>query len=581
MNAKNKRLFALALMITFLAPLLLSNIKNDSISNNNNFILDTDILCVQDFSKEDYEPIIDEEKHGLGNITINEINFGSLGIGFHLNSDEYPQLNDDYENGALNMTLEDIKFMETNAPAISDNLNENVTFRNTINVKINESLKVRYNTTNPVSEGFLIYGPRLYDIKLTEMYIVKEGDSVVKRVDEVNYSIDNSDLLYFDYEHYFSGIEILNFSMFLIWNYNFTLWPWDISQHEESSIPISAQEQDFIAKYDYLLLFSGGKYEETINNDFSDGPLPELAKELLVNVTINPLDKNLFDNLILRINNEIIPDNDFNNNYLNADNSITVGELNASASLFNLTFTVNFTLKFIDPVGETWGVDRLFSQRDIRERIYFPSITSGPEHVFIKNLKIFENTINADQYLEYTSLFNRNPISPVQNTSIFDWESNPELTTDIIREKYGLNITLPFMIKGETCPFSIKYNATEDLEITIVDNIGMPLIGLIVEVYYYGKIYGTYISNDRIQPIATLTTDVNAQINLENVPSGYYTLKIYQFGMLQVITTVSTYKQYHLVTSIIHFPSWILLFGLFSLSIFVIGYNLHRKNKKR
>ena len=581
MNAKNKKLFALVLMLTFLAPLLLSIIKNDSISSNYNLTLHNDILSMQGISKEDYEPILNEEKHGLGNITVNDINFGSLGIGFHLNSDEYPQLNDDYDNDALNMTFEDIKFIETNTPAISDNLDDSITFRNTINVRLNESIKVRYNTTNPVSEGFLLYGPRLYDIKLHEMYIVKEGSSVVQKVDKVNYSIDNSNFLYFDYDYYFSGTEILNFTMFLIWNYNLTVFPWEIVQHEESIIPIRAQEQDFKVKYDYVFAFAGGQYEEILGNDFSDNPQITPAKELLVNVTINALDRNLFDNPILRINYEIIPENDFNNDYLNADNSITVEELNASVSLFNLTFTANFTLKFIDPVGETWSVDRLFSQRDIRERIYLPSLISGPEHIYVKNLKIFENTITIDHYIDYKSLFNRNPTNPCKNATIYDWESEPVLITDNLEEKLGLNVTLPYMMKGETCPFSIKYITSENLKITIKDNIGMPLIGLTVELYYYGKIYGTYISNDDIQPLASLTTDENAEITLNNVPMGYYTIKIYQFGILQVTTTVSTYEENDLITSIIHFPSWLLIFGIFSLFTFALGFRLYQKNKKR
>ena len=137
------------------------------------------------------------------------------------------------------------------------------------------------------------------------------------------------------------------------------------------------------------------------------------------------------------------------------------------------------------------------------------------------------------------------------------------------------------MIKGETCPFSIKYNTSENLKITIKDNIGMPLIGLTVELYYYGKPYGTYISNNDIQPLASLTTDENAEIILNNVPMGYYKIKIYQFGILQVVTTVNTYEENHLITSIIHFPSWILIFCIFNLFVFALGYRLHQKNKKR
>ena len=301
------------------------------------------------------------------------------------------------------------------------------------------------------------------------------------------------------------------------------------------------------------------------------------SEELLVNLTIYLPDRDLLNNLSLQLNFE----SKIVNNYLNPDKSFNIEDFQANGSSFYLNFTTDYTLKFVNPVEETWSVDRLYNQRDIRERIYFPSIISGPEHIIVKYIKIFEETISIDQYIDYTSLFNRNPSNPCINATILDWESDPVLITDKLEEKLGLNVTLPYMIKGETCPFSIRYRTSENLKIIIMDNIGMPLIGLSVELYYYGKIYGTYISNDHIQPLATLTTDENAEIFLKNIPTGQYTIKIYQFGILQVTTTVSTYEENYLITSIIHFPSWILIFGIFSLFIFGLGYKLHQKNKKR
>ena len=78
MNAKNKDLFAFVLMITLLAPLSLISMQNDSISSKNNFNLDNAILNTQDFSKEDYSPILDSEVQALGNITTNDIIFNDL-----------------------------------------------------------------------------------------------------------------------------------------------------------------------------------------------------------------------------------------------------------------------------------------------------------------------------------------------------------------------------------------------------------------------------------------------------------------------------------------------------------------------
>jgi hypothetical protein len=412
------------------------------------------------------------------------------------------------------------------------------------------------------------------------VHVKKEGSSVPIKVNEANYSIDNYEFLYFDYEYYFSGIDILNFSMYLIWEYNISVIR-ALIQDPLEKISIIGEEQNITAKFFYLMDFLAAKWDETIifyttglnTNDNLEG-----VDELNANITIHPHDKDLMENHKLNINDIAIVDV---GDYLNANNSISLKDLNGDRSFIWLNFTLNYTFKFIDPVQNSWSIDRLISQRDIRERIYFPSVIAGPTHIFLENLKIFERTINFDQYIDHTSLFGRKNSITCVNASIYDWESDPQLTTDNIKEQYGLNITLPYIIKGEICPFSIRYTATEDLKVTILDNIGMPLIGVKVEVYYCGKYFGTYISRENNQPMAALTTDENAEILLKNIPLGYYTLKIYQYGILQVITTVSTYKEFHLVTNIIHYPLWILIFGIFSLSIFVIGYWRYNKNKKR
>jgi len=578
MNDKNKRLFLFVLIIALLAPLFTVNYNfglKSSIQENN---LNTDLLNIQSFSKNDYQEILDNEEQGLGNITINDITFNDLKMGFPLFSEKYPLITNAYNESALNMTFGEMRFMETVSLAKHDNLNNDIINSDVVTVKLNETLNIRYNATNPASEGYLIYGPRLDPCRLLELYVVEEGSIDVKKIDDSNFSIDSDNFLYFDYEYFFAGSPTLNFTMFIIWEYDLSISPWGIVQwKDEGELLITQQEQEVMAKYYYFFELIGKEFDRTYD-DYSNSISKELgAKELFLNITINPLDKNLLNNHSLQINGK----SKNVNNYLNPDKSFTVEDFQANQSIFFLNFTANFTLKFIDPIEETWAVDRLFSQRDIRERIYFPSLISGPDHIFINYLKIFEKSITFGQYLEYTSLFNRNPIDPCQNASIYEWESTPALLTDNIFEQFGLNINLPFMIKGETCPFSIKYNATEDLKIILMDNIGMPLIGLTVEFYYYGKMYGTYISNENIQPVASLTTDENAEILLKNVPNGYYTINVYQFGILQAIITVSTYKENLLFTSIIHFPSWILIFGLFNIAIFALGYVLYRKNKKR
>ena len=99
------------------------------------------------------------------------------------------------------------------------------------------------------------------------------------------------------------------------------------------------------------------------------------------------------------------------------------------------------------------------------------------------------------------------------------------------QERRGINITLPFLIKNEICPFVIKYEATENLMVRITDNIGMPLIGLQVAVEYYEEPFGTYISKEKVQPLSSQTTDINSEFIINNVPNGFYTIHIYLYPL--------------------------------------------------
>jgi hypothetical protein len=100
-------------------------------------------------------------------------------------------------------------------------------------------------------------------------------------------------------------------------------------------------------------------------------------------------------------------------------------------------------------------------------------------------------------------------------------------TKNAVKRK-GLKLFIPYMIVGEKSPFSLKYSATNDLKIVLTDNIRMPLVGYRVELKYYGKNYGTYISNDFSQPMAYAYSDENGEISIENVPNGNYTVKVYR-----------------------------------------------------
>ena len=227
-----------------------------------------------------------------------------------------------------------------------------------------------------------------------------------------------------------------------------------------------------------------------------------------------------------------------------------------------------FTIKFINPVGETWAIDRLFDKRNYRERVYFPSIVSGPKHIFLKFLSIYEPTIYYEQVISATSLFERDVAFHEINTSVTG--------------RQGINITIPYLIQGETCPFMIKYETSQLLRIVITDNIKMPITGASIDVYYYGQKFGTYISNNQSQPISPSKSNENGEILLRNVPHGNYSIKVYFRGSLIKTSDASTYKEINYIhTDIPHLPLWILIFGVINVCILIIGVVFYLKHKNK
>ncbi|MFX1273516.1 MAG: hypothetical protein ACFFBP_20970 [Promethearchaeota archaeon] len=574
-GSKSAKIFVIILVINLSLPIFFININNsllfDTNPENGGIILPK----TQIFQKKDYEPIIYAYDNGLGNITVNDMEFSDLELGFYLYNPKYPLLFDDYNNSALNMTLTGMEFINTLEPAIHDNINPDIVKREIITVQLNETLNITYVSSVPNSEGYIIYGPRLAPCHLSELYVKEAGASGSPiKVDEVNYSIDENNFLYFNYENYFMGSPPPNFYINIIWDYNISVDNWNLDRHYEGNIPITEQEQSFERKFEYklnLLCYKfGANIDQIILGD----------DKIKANLTLNLPDKELLSNHTIEIGETI---NDIAD-HLNLDKSIHTDLIQGNNTRVLLNFTAIFTVKFINPVENTWAIDRLVGGNNIRERIYLPTISSGPEHICIYDLEIFERTITSEQVLAtsilFDSPFKRNLLYSDANVS--DWEDEPTFLTDNDRESRGINITLPFLIKNEICPFIIKYSATENLTVRILDNIGMPLVGLDVVVNYYGKPFGTYISNNRIQPISTQSTDINAEFIIDNVPNGEYLIQIYMFGIYQGEYTINSYADVNYIkTSIVHFPLWILIFGLINLSVLALGYKFYKNKKKR
>ncbi|MFX0180355.1 MAG: carboxypeptidase-like regulatory domain-containing protein [Candidatus Hodarchaeota archaeon] len=524
-------------------------------------------IHTQDFSEDDYIPIIEDDKQALGNITITRFDFDE--VGFFNNTEKYPDLDDDFISGALNITFLGINFTETKNIAQIDNLDNNGVDSRKITVVLNESLFVKYNTSIPNSEGYLIYGPRLYPCKLIQLRILSNGTGYVKEVPEANYSIDSSNFLKFVFNKNFIKTSH-NFSMYLIWEYNLTIGDWVLFQHPEDRILITQEEQVVNALFHYDFSVIGSKFATNSLTSKVN------ADNLDFSLHVNPPDKELLENYSLEINNITIDD------FVNIDNSINISTTGNQESI-NLNFTTSYTIKFINPVEKSWAIDRLVKHRNVRERIYFPSLIDGPKHIILKYLMIYEKTIILDQVIQNSSLFERKVSYYDLNLTQLQEEFRESLifTRNAIKMQ-GLKIILPYLIVGETNPVMFKYNANNVLLIKITDSINMPLVGVDLILYYYQKRYGTYISNDLIQPMAPVSTNENGEAVIRNLPNGNYTVMIYEDDRLIKESIVNTYQRFnYIVSDELHFPLVIMIFGAISGLFILLGVILYIQYKKR
>lgn len=522
---------------------------------------------IQFFSKDDYSPILDVPEQGLGNITISKLTFNEEGI-FN-RSERYPNLVDDLSSGALNITYLGTKYMQTNEIAQFNNLDKSLPESDEITVLINESISVQYNSSIGGSEGYLIYSPRLLPRVLKQVLVQNESSSIIEELGEDDYSLDVDDYLIFDYQNYFQD-NFHNFSIYLIFEYKLTAYGWELAQYTKNILTLTQQEQTFSPSFYYNFTLTGLKDPDNLTVSF----VP--AENLVVELIVNPLDKNLFYDQQLKINDQV------ENDFLEQDNLIKVN-ISADAKLFSLTFKTNFTLKFENPVDYSWGIDRLIEGRNVRERIYFPSLISGPKHIYLKNVSLIENTITINQIISNSSLFDRpiNYFDVIVSITQSSIDYSLIFTENAVKRK-GLRLTIPYLILGETSPFLLKYDATNDLKIIITDNIRMPLIGYRIKLLYFGKVFGTYISNDLTQPMAPAYSNENGEILIENVPNGNYTVKIYQDNVIIMDAIINTFSEVNYInTKVLYFPLWILVFGGINGALILIGLIIYFNHKRR
>ncbi len=289
-----KSIIVVVILMSAVISLLLidpSSTKSSLILENNDNIM---VPKLGSFSEEDYTPIINDPEQGLGNITVTQFYFDEEGI-FN-QSVNYPNLVDDLSSGALNITYLETKYIQTMEIAQFNNLDNSLPESNKITVMINESISVQFNTSIENSEGYLIYSSVLYPKVLSQVLVKNSSSAIIEELSEGDYTIDSDDYFVFNYQNFFST-TFHNFSIYFIFEYTLTLESWDLTQNPKDVLLLTQQTQTFSPSFYYNFTLFGTK----ITNNLSIPILP--ADTLLLEIIVNPLDKDLFFDHILEIDN--------------------------------------------------------------------------------------------------------------------------------------------------------------------------------------------------------------------------------------------------------------------------------------
>ncbi|HEC39025.1 MAG TPA: hypothetical protein ENI29_12370, partial [bacterium] len=278
----------LILMIVFLStiiPGLFGIFKTQSLEYGN---LYDNTLNTNKFTKENYTAISPIKSYGLGNVTIDDINFISNVEGLFNWSISYPLIAEDLDSKALTVQIESYEYINTTKSATKETpLSPKI---DTIYSTINETLRITYNNSKA---GYLIYRSRFTTAKLIEFY-VDNGTSITKLTAETDYTIDHQFFVVFNYEEFFQKME-LNFTINFIWEIQFVLGDWLMFQEEIDPFIMEDVEQEFSPKFIYnFFLISWG-----VSIDLSENiPIDFLE----VALTINPPDKDSLTNHEMFVN---------------------------------------------------------------------------------------------------------------------------------------------------------------------------------------------------------------------------------------------------------------------------------------
>lgn len=493
----------------------------------------------------DYEPVLSEKLHDLGNISI--INMDPHDQGFLYRNGDYESIKNDIDSGDLITNDFHFIFSNTVRPARFNNSDIRDRFEY-ITVKFNIYITFNYNSS---ASGLLMYQTNLYP---TNLLAASLNETLLP---EGNYTIDSENAFIYNYrEQHIAKNGTLCF--IFTYDYRLNIEYWNINQDPNQNFNMINKTQTQSVNFTYGFTIKG--LIKTSQGSIGLANNLDLYFLFCIEDSIKLYNfEYLIGNESKDINAHKNPQNWFNGSCL------------ANQTLVLLKFTTNFIIGFNNVCYDFWAIDRLIMLDNIRERVYFLEILDGPSGIYLEGIQFIESNVYYSQFRKITTNFER-------GASVIDLN-----TTEGggLSPKPGLNITSSYFIKNEVLAVIVEYQTTEFLSVVVTDHIKVPLSGVILKFYYFNQTYGTYISSVKSQPSPPKITDYAGQVLLYNVPIGIYTVEIYNpLGHFEMNGTADTsIAPNYINTTVIHFPTWIIIFSIIYSIILVLGVWIYIKNK--
>jgi len=549
LNKFNLKKFTFVLAILFILSFSLTlfyvnGIKELNHKDSSNFDYNINSPKLQLF---DYEPVLSEKLHDLGNISI--INMDTQDQGFLYRNIEYGNIKNDLDSGDLIAQDFDLIFSNTVRPARFNNTDIRDRFENII-VKFNISIIFDYNSS---ASGLLMYQTNLHPTNLLDAYL---NETLLPKE---NYTIDSKNAFIYNYrEQHIAKNGTLRF--IFIYDYWLSIESWNINQDLNQNLNMINKTQIQSVNFTY-----GFNIEGLIKT--SQG-YSILAENLTLDFLFCIEDSIKLYNFEYSIGNESKDINAHKNpqNWFN-------GSCPANQTIISLKFTTDFIISFNNVCYDFWAIDRLVMSDNIRERIYLLEILDGPIGIYLEGIQFIESNIYYSQFRKTNTNFER-----VANVIDLNTTEGGGLSP-----RLGLNVISSYFIKNEVLAVIVEYQTTEFLSVVVTDHIKAPLAGMILKFYFFNQTYGTFISLVKSQPIPQKITNYAGQVLLYNVPIGVYSIEVYnslgQFIMNGTADTSITLN--YIDTTVIHFPTWIIIFSIFYSIILGLGAWIYIKNKNQ